>query len=208
LPYVDDNVERLLLWRDPKQSGAVFGTATLGYLILEWSNWSLLSLVAYVLLLAVAVTFLWNNLASFTNRPGVPVPRWLKEGVSDADVKKHADQATTLINKALGFTYRLATGKEVVLSMQVAFVLYAVGKLGGWFTTLGLFYTVVVLAFTVPKVYELKKDEIDAVAKQVHDVGKDLYVKHLEPYVNKIPRATTAKVPVEPAGPAVGKKLQ
>ena len=56
------------MWRDPVKSGVVLGGATLAYLLLEWSNISLLSIVANTLLIAVSVAFLWNNIASFTGR--------------------------------------------------------------------------------------------------------------------------------------------
>jgi hypothetical protein len=63
-------VEDLLLWRDPKKSGVVLAGATLAYLLLEWSHFSLLSIVANTLLVAVSVAFLWNNIANFTHRCG------------------------------------------------------------------------------------------------------------------------------------------
>ena len=61
-------VENLLLWRDPKKSGIVVAGATLAYLLLEWSHFSLLSIIANTLLVAVSVAFLWNNVANFTGR--------------------------------------------------------------------------------------------------------------------------------------------
>lgn len=54
--------------QDPKKSGVVLGGATLLYLILDVSGLSLLSIVANTLLIAVSISFLWNNIASFTGR--------------------------------------------------------------------------------------------------------------------------------------------
>lgn len=61
-------VEDLLMWRDPKQSGIVFGSITLAYLVLEWSGKSLLSLGAYGVLLAGAVLFGWTYFAAMTKK--------------------------------------------------------------------------------------------------------------------------------------------
>ena len=61
-------VEALLLWRDPAKTGGVFAGITLLYLLLEWSRFSLLTLIANVLLFLVVLTFLWNNLAQFINK--------------------------------------------------------------------------------------------------------------------------------------------
>lgn len=201
LPIGNKDVEDLLLWRDPKKSGIVFAGATLAYLLLEWSHFSLLSIIANTLLIAVSVAFLWNNIANFTGRPGVPVPDVVRHGVSDSQIKSGAERLTTILNKLLAFANRVFTGKEVVLSAQVAAALFLIAKVGNWFTSLGLLYTVVVLAFTLPKAYELKKDEVDNLAAKAHHHGKANYTKYVEPYVNKIPRASTSTsaTPSKPA---------
>lgn len=61
-------VEDLLLWRDPRRSGLVLTGITAVYILLEWSHLSLLRIVSHSLLAAVTLSFLWNNIASFTNR--------------------------------------------------------------------------------------------------------------------------------------------
>ena len=47
----------------------------------------------------------------------------------------------------------------------------------------------VLVAFTVPKVYELKKPEIDSALNKVHTEVKKLYDQHLAKWVDKIPKA-------------------
>ena len=56
------------MWRDPVRTGGIFGVVTLVYLLLEWSNYSLLSLIANGLLVLVCIAFLWSNGASFLNK--------------------------------------------------------------------------------------------------------------------------------------------
>lgn len=56
-------VEDLLLWRDVKLSGAVVLGVTVVYFGLIWLKYSLVTLIANVLLLAVAIFFGWNNVA-------------------------------------------------------------------------------------------------------------------------------------------------
>ena len=50
----------------------------------------------------------------------------------------------------------------------------------------------VVLAFSLPKIYELRKPEVDALASRAAAQGQAHYKKFVEPYVSKIPRASTA----------------
>jgi len=196
LPFVKNkDVEALLLWRDPIKSGAVLAGITAVYIILQWSHISLLTITANTLLVTVIVAFLWNNVASFTNRSGVPIPMVLKNGISEADAKTFAVRATDGVNRTLAYACRLASGKEVFLSLQAAAALFVIAKFGNWFTTIGLLYTVALLAFSVPKIYEVKKDQIDAVATKVHYHGKEAYVKYADPYVKKIPRASTSSGP-------------
>lgn len=60
-------VEDLLLWRDVQRSAIVFVSITVAYGILEWSNFSLLKIISNTLLFTVVITFLWSNVASYTN---------------------------------------------------------------------------------------------------------------------------------------------
>ena len=60
-------MDALLLWRDPRKSGIIFGGITAVYILLEWTKYSLINLVSNFLLIAVIGAFLWNNVANFTN---------------------------------------------------------------------------------------------------------------------------------------------
>lgn len=189
---VDNQLEALLLWRDPIKTGIVFTAISLVYILLEWTRYSLLTLIARVGLFAVVSSFLWNNVAQFINKPGVPIPPVLRHGITDHQAKIYAEELTTGINQLIGFTRRLLQGREVLLTVQVAVVLYVIAKVGNVFSTLGLLYTVVVLIFSLPKIYELRKHEIDSVANQVVSQSKQAYSQYGAPYVNKIPRASTS----------------
>jgi len=193
LPVGDKNVEDLLLWRHPRRTGLVFGIFTLLYIMLEWSKYSLLTLIANALLAVVAAAFVWNLVASFTGRAsGVPIPDVLRHGISDAQAKDMTQQLVNIINRGLVFVRRLLTGNDLVLTVQVALALWIIGKIGSFFTTLGLLYTVVFLAFTLPKVYEMYKHDIDRTASRLQNQGQQLYQKHVDPMVQKIPRASNS----------------
>ena len=51
------------------------------------------------------------------------------------------------------------------------------------------------LAFTVPKIYEVKKHEIDEGLAKAQGTTRQLYDQHLHKYVEKIPRAQNARGP-------------
>lgn len=192
LPVGNKDVEGLLLWRDVRKSGVVLAGITLAYILLEWSNLSLLKIVSHSLLAVVTLSFLWSNIANFTNKAGVPIPAFVRNGVSESQVRQFAETAVGPINRILAFVKRILSGQEVVLSIQVALALYIFGRLGGVFTSLALVYTVVLLAFSVPKAYEMKKDEVDDVLNSVQKQSTSIYKQYAEPYVQRIPRASTS----------------
>ena len=53
-------------------------------------------------------------------------------------------------------------------------------------------HAVVLLAFSLPKGYELKKDEVDNAVNSVQKQTTSYYKQYAEPYVQKIPRASTS----------------
>lgn len=189
---VDNKVEDLLLWRDPIKSGAVLVVSTVIYFLLEWSHRSVIGLVSTLLAVATATSFLWSVLAQKLNKPGPPIPQLLREGVSESQVKSFVDQYTPLINKALAFVYRVATGQDVVLAVQVIGALIVIGKLSKVFTIIGWAYFAVLAAFSLPKLYELKKPEVDNFVNQAATQGRRLKEQHVDPVMAKIPRASSA----------------
>lgn len=186
-------MEELLLWRDPKKSAIALGAATAAFAVLQFAAVNLLQTTAYTLLTLVLGCFIWNNVASFTNKPTVPVPRMLKEGVHATEAKDMAEKATVYANKGLAYANRLATGREPLLTGSVVGVLYVVGKVAGMVSILTLAYLSLLAAFTAPKVYELKKDEIDGLVDKARAQWTIVYDKHLHKIVAKIPRHTPAK---------------
>ena len=58
----------LALWRQPQQSGAVLGVATLVFFVFEKLRYSALALVSQALLVAVLGSALWHAFAKFTNK--------------------------------------------------------------------------------------------------------------------------------------------
>lgn len=82
--------------------------------------------------------------------------------------------------------------------------LYMLARLTSAFSLLGLVFAVVVLAFSLPKVYELRKDQIDAGVDAARKQTTQLYDTYLHSIVSKIPKASNAK----PAESSTAKKAE
>lgn len=196
LPISNKRVEDILMWRDVKKSGIIFGGITLAYLVLEWSGYSLLSLVAYGLLTLLGGSLVWTNAAALLKKPGPPIPSFVKDGINEDEVKKIAQKLAPAINDGLGVAHRMITGADLLLAAKVCGALFVIGRIGGWFSFFTLVYLACFAAFVLPKVYELKKDEIDNVAGKVLEQVKALYSK-AEGMAKKIPKAAAAEKKVE-----------
>jgi uncharacterized membrane-anchored protein YitT (DUF2179 family) len=57
-----------LLWRNKLISGGILGLATLLYFVLEHSGYTLLTIISNILLISIAVLFIWSNGAVFLKR--------------------------------------------------------------------------------------------------------------------------------------------
>lgn len=58
----------IFLWRNKKISAGVLGAATAMWVLFELLEYHLLTLVCHLLILALAILFLWSNASKFINK--------------------------------------------------------------------------------------------------------------------------------------------
>ncbi|KDD73983.1 hypothetical protein H632_c1677p0, partial [Helicosporidium sp. ATCC 50920] len=192
LPIRDDRVNDLLLWKDVKKSGIALAAIVGASLSVYLCKISLLSAALYTLLAAVVGVFVWNNFASFTNRPTVPVPSCIRNGVSEECAKAGVEKALPHVNCALGKVNRLLSGREPLLTAAAAAVLYVSASLTAHVSLSLLALFAGLAAFSLPKVYELKHVEVDAALCKARDTAVALYDQHLARFVAMLPRGAGA----------------
>ena len=59
--------------------------------------------------------------------------------------------------------FSVLLGKDAASTLKLAGILYVIGKIGSYFHSATLIYIIILGFFSVPKVYVLKKKEIDEV---------------------------------------------
>lgn len=193
-PYVrSPEVEDILLWRDTKKSGAALAVVTAVFSVVQFAKFNVISAWCYSTMALILGAFLWNAFANFTHRPSVPVPAVLKEGVTEAQAKAAAEKATVYVNKFLSYVDRLVTGHEPALLLVVLGALWALAWLATAVSVPATLYVLVLLAFTVPRLYENYQDEIDAAVDKLRKQATSIYDKYLHKYASKIPRAAPAR---------------
>ncbi|PNT03484.2 hypothetical protein POPTR_014G091200v4 [Populus trichocarpa] len=65
----------VFLWRNKKVSAGVLGFATAIWVLFELVEYNLLTLVCHILILSLALSFLWSNAHSFINKSPPRIPQ-------------------------------------------------------------------------------------------------------------------------------------
>lgn len=172
-PYAWFNPERLnpkvaslIYWRDPKKSGIVFGV-TLGVL-LSLAYFSLISVLAYISLLTLTFTVafrIYKTVLQAVQKTsdGHPFKDILELDLTLPTEKVHevAEIAVANANAAVSELRRLFLVEDIVDSLKFGVLLWSLTYLGSWFNGMTLIIIGVVALFTLPKVYETNKTQID-----------------------------------------------
>lgn len=175
----------IFLWRDKKVTGGVLGVATAIWVLFELLEYHLLTLVCHILILGLAIVFLWSNASTFINKsppkiPEVVLPQDIVLGVASA--------FRTEINTAFALLRDVASGRDLKKFLAVIAGLWIVSILGSCFNSLTLFYISFVLLHTVPVLYEKYEDKVDAFAEKAEAEFKKQYAVFNVKVLSKIPK--------------------
>ncbi|KAL2556121.1 Reticulon-like protein B3 [Forsythia ovata] len=182
----------IFLWRDKKVSAGVLGVATAIWVLFELLEYHLLTLVAHILIFALAILFLWSNASTFIKKappkiPEVIVPEDIVLGVASA--------LRIELNRALAILRDIACGRDLKKFLAVVAGLWVLSVVGSCCNFLTLFYICFVLLHTVPVLYEKYEDKVDAFAEKAEAEFKKQYAVFNVKVLSKIPK-----------GPLVDKK--
>ncbi|XP_057657349.1 reticulon-1 isoform X3 [Diorhabda carinulata] len=160
-------VESLIYWRNPKKSGPVFGGVLVVLLALTY--FSLISVVAYLSFFALGVTVafrIYKNIVQAIQKTGDghPFKEYLELDISLSQDKVNQFTAVAVahINAAIFELRRLFLVEDLVDSIKFGVLLWTLTYVGAWFNGMTLIIIGWVALFTLPKVYEANKTQIDA----------------------------------------------
>ncbi|KAK4738849.1 hypothetical protein R3W88_002546 [Solanum pinnatisectum] len=175
----------VFLWRNKKISGTVLGGATAIWVLFELLEYHLLTLICHILIITLAVLFLWSNATTFINKKPPHIPEvHLPEG----PILQVASALRIEINRALDLLREIASGRELKKFLAVIAGLWILSIVGSWCNFLTLFYISFVLLHTIPVLYEKYEDKVDPFAeKAMHEIKKQYAVFDAK-VLSKIPR--------------------
>lgn len=162
---VPPKVRDMLLWKDPKCSGAVFGTSLV--LLLSIACCSLLSVVGSLMLLALSAVGAYRfYLALLFRIKGQYDDTFSKLSSKDFSLpKEKVKELTNLlendINKLLNNLKAIILWDNVTTSTMAFACFYVLYCVGTVFNTMTLLILALISAFTIPKVYQVYKKPID-----------------------------------------------
>ncbi|KAK4339335.1 hypothetical protein RND71_040797 [Anisodus tanguticus] len=175
----------VFLWRNKKISATVLGGATAIWALFELLEYHLLTLICHILIITLAVLFLWSNATTFINKKPPHIP---EVHIPEDPILQVASALRFEINRALALLREIASGRELKKFLAVIAGLWILSIVGSWCNFLTLFYISFVLLHTVPVLYEKYEDKVDPLAeKAMHEIKKQ-YAVFDEKVLSKIPR--------------------
>jgi len=186
---LDPKVVELIYWRDLKKSGTVFGSSLV--LLISLAYLSLITVVAYTSLAALSCTIvfrIYKNVMQAVQKSGEghPFKALLESDTSLPADKVHeaTDVIVAQLNCGLAELKRLFLVEDIVDSIKFGALLWCLTYLGSWFNGLTLITLGVVALFSLPKVYEQNKQQIDQ------------YVTLASTQVNEVMTKVRAAIPI------------
>ncbi|KAF5451667.1 hypothetical protein F2P56_026757 [Juglans regia] len=153
----------VFLWRNKKISASVLGGATAIWVFFELLEYHLLTLVCHVLILALAILFLWSNAHTFINKTPPRIP---EVHLPEEPFLQVAAALRIEINRGFVVLRDIMTGRDLKKFLIVIAGFWVLSIVGSWCNFLTLFYISFVLLHTVPVLYEKYEDKVDPFAEK------------------------------------------
>ena len=176
----------VFLWRNKKISATVLGVATAVYVLFELLEYHLLSLVCHILILTLAVLFIYSKGTTLIQKSPPHIPEVV---IPEKIVTDIAMSTRHEINRAFFHLREIASGKDLKRFLCVIAGLWTLSIVGSHCSFLTLSYIIFVLLHTVPALYEKYEDKVDPIAEKAAAELKKHYAVVNEKYISKIPRA-------------------
>ncbi|ORC90816.1 reticulon domain protein [Trypanosoma theileri] len=154
----------VLAWHRPKVTGAMLGSTLLFIMFFCMMEYTVVTFACRVLQLLLAAGLVANVTKRCT--------------LTSDDIQRAVDSLAPRVADALEKLHELVLWRDTRASAAVAVASVVAAALGNLMSDVTLAVCAVVLAFTLPAVYERKKDTIDAVIARAQE--------HLEKYIGKI----------------------
>ncbi|XP_078428757.1 reticulon family protein isoform X2 [Wolffia australiana] len=184
----------VLLWRNKKISLSVLSAATAVWVLFEWLNYHLLTLICFVMVIGMGIQFVWSNASGVLSRSSSQVPRLVlpEELFVNIGIAVGGE-----VNRFLGLIQDISTGRNLKQFILVVCGLWAAAIIGSWCNFLSVLYIGFVGAHTLPVLYEKYEDQVDDFVYKIFGHVRHHYRKLDEGVLSKIPKANLLTKKIE-----------
>ncbi|KAF2610476.1 hypothetical protein F2Q70_00009211 [Brassica cretica] len=158
---------------------------TVAWVLFELMEYHLLTLLCHVMIVTLAVLFLWSNATMFIHKSPPKIP---EVHIPEDPLLQLASGLRIEINRVFSSLHEIASGRDLKKFLSALFGLWTLSILGGCCSFLTLAYIALVLLFTVPLVYDKYEDKVDSYGEKAMAELKKQYAVLDEKVLSKIPR--------------------
>merc|ERR1712198_195847 len=189
--HFGDRVVDLIYWKDIKKSAVVAASSL--FLLIALSIFSVLSVVSYISLAVLTVTFSFavykRTLAAVQkSNEGHPFGQYLEMDltISPEKAQEYAEIISSYMATYVGELRRLVLVEDMIDSIKFGIFLWVITYIGAWFNGLTLLILGLVSMFSLPKTYEVYQEQIDAYLALAQDQVKGI-MAHAQEHRAKLP---------------------
>eukprot|EP01018_Ginkgo_biloba_P037223 Gb_36522 [translate_table: standard] len=175
----------LLLWRNKQMSASVLAGATVIWILFECMEYPLLTFICHVLILSLAILFIWINSAVFLKRSPPRIPEIV---ISEGACRSIASDLRAGVNGTLAMLHDISSGRDFKKFLLVVAGLWLLSLVGSCCNFLTLLYIGFVAAYTLPVLYERYETQVDSFAEKAMWKIKEQYRIFDAKVLSKIPR--------------------
>lgn len=176
----------IFLWRNKRSSAIVLGAGTALWFFFERLEYHLITLVCHLMIVSLAVLFLWSNASIFIHKAPLQIPQ---VAIPEECVIQVVSALRIEINRAFILLREIGTGRDLKKLLTAIAGLWVISVVGSWFNFLTLFYICFLSLFTLPLVYEKYEDQVDALAEKAMIEFKKQYAVLDAKVLSQIPTA-------------------
>jgi len=193
-------VEDLIYWKNTIKSGLVFATGLFTFFVLTVGGYTVISLTSNLLLWILVISFAYTNgtmmFATFQGKSPVNphISRWGEDkfNITKETIEEYIECLLPYVNKGIDFAREVAFCTNNMRTLKVIGALWVISIFSNLFSGLTLLFLEFFLAFSIPRLYEMNKQQVDKVAEIALSQSKIYYEQISKIIMEKVPKGMTA----------------
>ncbi|KAL8229961.1 hypothetical protein R6Q57_014861 [Mikania cordata] len=174
-------VANILLWRNKSLSASILLGFTMIWYLFEIVEYTFVSLVCHVLILAMLMVFITYTASKFTD--------WDLPDIHEMTIQESVFRwLYRKLNYMLLRFYAISSGENLIEFFAVILALWMTSVIGNYFSSLNLLFFSVICLGTLPALYEEYENEVDHLIRKGRKDATKMLKKFDAEVLKKIPK--------------------